>query len=440
MKFSWRHPTKPVSLLILLASIYIFLSGVVFAQTSGTMTYISWSPDGSRIASAYNDGSIRIWDATTNQVLLELQTDKSRGVTITWSPDSTRLASASGESGLIRIWDTTNGQQITEFQGHSTSVGLEFVAWNPNGTMLVSIASTVDGTYPLQFWSASNDIYQSLAMSAGVSAFDIAWSPDGTRLAVADTGGVYIFDDLSAVNLVHRTIAPFALSALWSPDGTKIAIFKTDGAIQILDPNTAQVLLALQWVPNTAPNGIASITWSPDGSMLASDNFSGDTQFWDATTGQLIQTLSQSRQGRPWLMTWSPDGTKLAYGGTGTTVQIIPAPTPTPSGTCDITVPAADVLGLVSAIQAANANPDATTVCLISSIFSLTAVDNTTLGSNGLPAITSPLTLRGLDTGAVINRDSAAPAFRLFHVQAAGRLTLDNVSLSGGDNPLHNVT
>ncbi len=65
------------------------------------------------------------------------------------------------------------------------------------------------------------------------------------------------------------------------------------------------------------------------------------------------------------------------------------------------------------------------------SVYNLTAVDNVTDGANGIPSITSDITIVG--NGAIIERGSGAPAFRLFHVAANGSLTLEDLTVSGGN-------
>ncbi len=60
----------------------------------------------------------------------------------------------------------------------------------------------------------------------------------------------------------------------------------------------------------------------------------------------------------------------------------------------------------------------------------LQAVDNTTDGKNGLPSVTSKITING--NGHKIARSSSASVFRIFHVAAGGDLTLDNVTVSDG--------
>lgn len=91
---------------------------------------------------------------------------------------------------------------------------------------------------------------------------------------------------------------------------------------------------------------------------------------------------------------------------------------------------------LVDAITAANsdtavggcaAGNGADTITLNNSVYALIAVNN---DANGLPVITSPITIVG--NGATLQRLSTAPAFRFFEVASNGHLTLTGLTLTGG--------
>src|SRR5262249_29276828 len=68
------------------------------------------------------------------------------------------------------------------------------------------------------------------------------------------------------------------------------------------------------------------------------------------------------------------------------------------------------------------------------STYTLTAVDNTTDGPNGLPSVTSTLTLQGAeaDTTVIERAPMPRPSFRLGHIAAPGVLTLAWLTLQGG--------
>ncbi len=93
-----------------------------------------------------------------------------------------------------------------------------------------------------------------------------------------------------------------------------------------------------------------------------------------------------------------------------------------------------DVNELINAINAANANADADTLELSTGCeYTLTNVDNTdiTLGPNGLPVITTDITMNG--HGATLTRANDAPAFRLFQITGNAALTLNELTLTGGN-------
>jgi hypothetical protein len=95
--------------------------------------------------------------------------------------------------------------------------------------------------------------------------------------------------------------------------------------------------------------------------------------------------------------------------------------------------PTGNVACLIAAITTANENGEDDTITLKTGTYTLTGVDNTTDGSNGLPSVISPITIQG--TGAdhtIIEREASAPAFRILHVGAEGVLQLEGLTLRGG--------
>jgi WD40 repeat protein len=81
------------------------LAGVTeIAGHTGNVTFVDWSPNGRRIASSSNDGTVRIWDAATGDHLLTFEHPQSHPYySVVWSPDGRRLA-AGDSHGTIFIW------------------------------------------------------------------------------------------------------------------------------------------------------------------------------------------------------------------------------------------------------------------------------------------------------------------------------------------------
>ena len=144
--------------------------------------WIGWSPNGIKLALVGWDGVARIWDAATLQQIQALDSQTSRRMwSGAWNSDGTKLAT--GETGgAIRIWDVNTGQQLRTIE--STHLNVVQLAWRLHSNQLASIG----GSTIAHVWDTDTGlIVDTHEMSALIGA--IAWSPDGTRLALGINGG-----------------------------------------------------------------------------------------------------------------------------------------------------------------------------------------------------------------------------------------------------------
>lgn len=103
-------------------------------------------------------------------------------------------------------------------------------------------------------------------------------------------------------------------------------------------------------------------------------------------------------------------------------------------------IPSGDVAGLINAINTANSNGRSNVIFLVAGNYSLTTVDNNTDGANGLPSITSNITIIGSSANRnIIERVANAPDFRIFHVAATGALRLIGLTVKGGSIDCCNI-
>ena len=91
----------------------------------GIVTRIAFSPDGSRLAAASVDGSVRVWDSLTGATCLVLRGHIGALHALAYSPDGRRLVTAAGGmnrgderlDSQVKLWDTLTGQEILTLRG-----------------------------------------------------------------------------------------------------------------------------------------------------------------------------------------------------------------------------------------------------------------------------------------------------------------------------------
>ena len=75
--------------------------------------WLSWSPDGNRIATGSQDGNAKIWNSVTGQELLTLGGHLKTFVSAHWHPDGQRLVTTESMNGQqapnIYLWDARKG-------------------------------------------------------------------------------------------------------------------------------------------------------------------------------------------------------------------------------------------------------------------------------------------------------------------------------------------
>ena len=115
-----------------------------FGREQCQIRALSFSPDGTCLASASNDGTIRLW-GLKNQKNKALQTVSESISCLAFSPDGNFLSSGGGD-GVVRVWDVKAGLGLRSFEGHTGSI--KSIAFFPDGQTIVS--SGRDRT--LRFW------------------------------------------------------------------------------------------------------------------------------------------------------------------------------------------------------------------------------------------------------------------------------------------------
>ena len=149
---------------------------------------VAFSPDGTHLASAANDGTARVWEVASGDEVLTLA-HPNYVSSVAFSPDGALIVTGC-EDGIVRLWDAATGESVAELAGHSDSVN--GVAFSPDGTLIASASN--DET--VRLW-AFDGTWQEKATLRGHTDWvrSVAFSPDGALLGSAsDDGSVILWD------------------------------------------------------------------------------------------------------------------------------------------------------------------------------------------------------------------------------------------------------
>ncbi len=140
----------------------------------------AWSRDGALLATAAADGRVRLWHAG-GEPAADLAGHRGPARAVAFHPRGHLLASA-GDDGVIRLSRLPGGEPAGILEGHRERVWN--LAWSPDGERLASASD--DGT--VRLWHAERG-EEILALPVGAQVYAVAWSPDGRRLAAAPLDG-----------------------------------------------------------------------------------------------------------------------------------------------------------------------------------------------------------------------------------------------------------
>jgi predicted outer membrane repeat protein len=396
----------------------------------------SWSPDSTRLATISDDQSFRVWcfDDTNPPTLcyqLEPVDDEVIATSIDWHPDGQKVAIGGIWRGSILIWDVTT-QAVTEMYDLTW---VDEIAWQPrSNTNILAFRSENTNAGIEDISDIGTSSFTNSLNQYRIGANSFAWSHIGNWLAIGYIDGSIIIWDMD-VNDEHAriqsTLSTFGSQVVFNSDDSKL-ISAQNGTMTIWDTvtweNLGEYYVRTDEIQTSPidPNRIVYGDWRTGKIAFVSiaDIING-TQ--PTITPTSIFTPTATFTSTP-TSTFTPTSTATFT----PTATHTPTATPTASGACTFNVVASDTAGLISAMVSANALSSPSVICLGGGTYALSTVHNIDDGAGGLPTVTKNVTING--NGAIIERVSSAPSFRIFRVLNTARLALSNLTVRGGNS------
>lgn len=227
-----------------------------------------------------------------------------------FSPDGKRLATAGSVAavggphglpgGIVIIWDAKTGKLLQKSAKLSTAASS--VAWSADGKRFAAGTNGAGGELPeagqVHVWSAETGklvhrfhVKPQVKPGEWASAGDVAFDPEGRRIAVPITAG-----------------------SRGTPAG--LLISGTGSSVRVWDLETGEVTQPIEGLKAS----VRRLAFSPDGKYLATAGGDKVVRVWEVGTGK--EVAAWSSPARIEVVAFSPDGTALAAGSKDGAVRI----------------------------------------------------------------------------------------------------------------------
>lgn len=276
---------------------------------------------------AVDETTIQVWNVDTGQTFLQLNGHTGWIRSVTFSPDGTHIASGATDQ-TIRIWNSKTGEEQHTLRGHTDMVSN--VVFSPDSTLLASTSR--DGS--VKVWDVATGTEQQTIFTLPDEVKEPRWTtglafhPDGTHLAIGATDGIIRIVSL-AEGTVEQTleghndlivIQGLAYQPTVVEGGRLLASASADGMVHMWDTASGTMTGTLDH------DGlqVLGIHWHPDGkTLISSSDSSGEVYIWDVATQKLAQSLPLTQE-EVTTLSYSPNGQMLGSAGKNGVVRLTP--------------------------------------------------------------------------------------------------------------------
>jgi WD40 repeat protein len=255
-------------------------------------------------------GQVLLWDLADPRRVITLTGSQLVAVGAARSADGRRVAALDG-GGNLRAWEMPSRRELFARKAH-TAAGS--VAIDPAGKLLASGGGVHGQSGELKVWEVSTGELRLDLPGHGSVVNNLAFSPDGTRLASSSIDGLLRLQDTrsGAILWAHQGAAPMGLE--FSPDGAALACGDWDGLVTIRETDSGREVRSLRGHTKT----VQGVAFHPDGRRLASGSVDNTVRLWDLSSGQEALVLKSEKP----LVAFSPDGHTLFATGNGPQVRL----------------------------------------------------------------------------------------------------------------------
>jgi WD40 repeat protein len=333
--------------LIILLSLFCLMLGSTAqtAQADYLLWRVGWSTSGEYIAIGYDYGRVKIFRASTGELVFEqvLDDGRHRMISFEWSPTEDKLGVITSNSSWYssKLWMITPADgNVVQLEDESIADIESTIAWHPDGqtfAIFVDLDPERNSNREVRVYDATNGNVLKRKQVLDNIVF-LTWQPSGQLLAAGTiAGSIFILNGESLeVEADWRAYNGAFISMVWSPDGSElVAVGPGDEYVHTTVYGWRDGKEAKKRLIRKFENTVYSPRWNHNGTQLVLN--ANQIIVLNGQTGEVMQTIEVGEGG---IAAWHPSLNKLAYAPVGDgyaiadiTPVVVPMATPTATGT-----------------------------------------------------------------------------------------------------------
>jgi WD40 repeat protein len=265
---------------------------------TGSVNSVAFSPNGLNVVTASDDGTARVWNAVTGELISKLPAGQAGIRAATFSVDGSHVATASTDGA--QIWDLrANPPRAKPLPGGGATV----VTFSPDGNLLAA---------------AGEDFFVHVFTVDGVGVQDLrgpnmpinaaSFSQAGQRIVAASDGGAWVWsiNNPNGTPLGHEGKV---VDANFNRDGSQIVTAASDGIARLFDSVSGGLIRELKGHQGSV--SVARFSTDPQERWIVTASDDQTARLWDSNEDTTTAVLLQGHQRKITAAVFTKDGERL---------------------------------------------------------------------------------------------------------------------------------
>ncbi len=252
---------------------------------SGSVWSVTVTPDGEQVISGSQDGTIKIWNLNSGNLICTISAHDDSVHTIATTADGLYVISGSHDT-TIKIWNLKTGQLVRTLRGHFGSVNT--VILTPDGSKIISASSDSS----LKIWNIKTGevLHTLIGHTRSVQAVTIVfsknnkWVISGSYDKTIKVWNLETGKEELALNDSHWVGCITA-----TPDGKRVISALEDGTLTVWKVGTWEK----EYILKGHSNSVRTVAVTPDGKRIISGSSNdGTLKIWKVETWENEATFT----------------------------------------------------------------------------------------------------------------------------------------------------